>query len=198
MKHRFFSALIINSTLGFINQIWSYHWKPISEMLGTHRKMKRQVDGTNHQCDLALGVCRFLVKMTPCTYLLWKIMFEKAVLPQEIAEGYTVGFFLHQKDADYGEIVPYLNTRKEGDKGHWFKCFVWESLRQRIQYGAALTARDNCSWIQQQWIYCHLTELVLMLQGSTYRLRQHLKQFKYHQLIYHIVCEILNYVNAVC
>lgn len=26
-------------------------------------------------------------------------------------------FFLHQKDADYGKIVPYLNTRKEGDKG---------------------------------------------------------------------------------
>jgi len=55
--------------------------------------MKRQVDSPNHQCDLALGVPHFLVKMTPCAYLLWKIMFEKAVLPQETANGYTVVVF---------------------------------------------------------------------------------------------------------
>lgn len=71
-------------------------------MLGTHRKMKRQGDGANHQCDLALGTRHFPVKTTPCTYLLWKKMFEKAVLPQEIANGHIIVFLFMSEGCRLG------------------------------------------------------------------------------------------------
>lgn len=58
-----FSILKIHSASGFISQILLYSLKLMSEMQVNHRKMKRQVDGANHQCDLALGASHFLVKM---------------------------------------------------------------------------------------------------------------------------------------
>lgn len=47
---------------------------------GHPRNAKRQVDRAQLQGGYALVGSCFLVKMTLCTYLLWEIMFEKAVL----------------------------------------------------------------------------------------------------------------------